>query len=378
MAAVRTDRLNAPPITIFAGEIEAFGGAERSLLALSRWLHERGLPHRLLLYYDGIRLSHYSDHPIDVFPMNPNRNPRHKIAMLEAYFDSEPQGLAKPLMSGFQAAQHASMARIQGFHTLMHDTPSLLGDPPRSVEGRLRQAIANRALRRGLNSGGTTIVTSEYLKAECERLWHPPVEIVRMGGIAAKAFRPRVPGRQLRMLSVARVEANKRIDWLLRALADLENRTSSLSKPADWILDIVGGGSQIEPLSTMSGQLGLEDHVAFHDFVDDAHLEAFYDQADLFLMPARQGYGIPAAEALSRGIPVLLHRDSGISDLLLDTPWATVMEGGEGHMADALERAIGAVLSRSHLNAPLPDLPTEDGWAEQVAHICGWYDGSDV
>jgi len=375
MAAVRADRLSTPPITIFAGEIEAFGGAERSLLALSRWLYDRALPHRLLLYYDWIGLSHYSYHPIDVFAMNPERNPRHKIAMLEAYFDSEPQGATKPLMSGIQAALHAGLAGLKGYHTLMHDTPSLLGGQPRTIGEQLRQTMRNRALRRGLNSGGTTIVTSEYLKAECESLWHPPVEIARMGGLEAGSFRPRVPDGQLRMLSVSRVEANKRIDWLLRALAGLERRTPSLSQRTDWVLDIVGGGSRIEALFDMSGKLGLDEHVAFHDFVDDPHLEAFYDQADLFLMPARQGYGIPAAEALSRGIPVLLHRESGISDILLDTPWVTVMEGGEDRMTDALDRAIAGVLSCSHLNAPPPDLPTEDDWAEQVARICGWYHG---
>lgn len=372
MAAVRIDRLSALPIIIFAGEVEAFGGAERSVIALSRWLHERALPHQVLLYYDDIHLTYYSDHPIDVFVLNPDRSPQHKIAMLQAYFDTEPHS-AGPLMSGLQSALHASLAGIRGFHTLMHDTPSLLGDPPRRIQGHLRRMMTNRALRRGLNSGGTTIVTSAYLKAECERLWHPPVEIVRMGGIAAKSFRPRTPGERLRMLSVSRVEANKRIDWLLGALAELEKRTPSLSERADWVLDIVGGGSLIDPLVTMSRQLGLDERVAFHDFIDDARLESFYDQADLFLMPARQGYGIPAAEALSRGIPVLLHRESGISDILQDTPWVTVMDGGQDRMADALDRAVAGVLSSDHFNAPPPDLPTEDGWAEQVARICGWH-----
>ena len=43
MAAVRTDSLSTSPIIIFAGEIEAFGGAERSLLALSRWLDRKSV-----------------------------------------------------------------------------------------------------------------------------------------------------------------------------------------------------------------------------------------------------------------------------------------------------------------------------------------------
>lgn len=367
--------MSAAPITIFAGEIEAFGGAERSLLALSRWLYERGMPHKLLLYYDDIHLSFFSDHPVDIFTLNPERQVMHKVGMLQAYFDDQPKDAPKPLMSGIQPALHASLAGIKGFHTLMHDTPSLLGQGPHRLTGQIRQAIANRTLRRGLNSGGTTIVNSEYLKAESERLWRPPVRIARMGGMPARNFRPRVPGNQLRLLSVSRVEANKRIDWLLAGLAGLEKRRPRLSQRVDWILDIVGGGSMIARLEEMARTLGIEQRVAFHDFVDDAHLEAFYDNAHLFLMPARQGYGIPAIEALSRGIPVLVHRESGVSDILQGTPWATVMEGGEAQMTEALATAIASSLGREHVNAPLPDLPTEAGWAEQVARICGWYRG---
>src|SRR5215469_13158178 len=194
MASVRTDRVSPPQITIFAGEIEAFGGAERSLLALSRWLHEHALPHRLLVYYDDIHLSFYAHQPIDILALNPDRHVMHKVGMLQAYFEEEPKDAPRPLMSGIQAAMHASLAGIKGFHTLMHDTPSLLGDPPRSIRGQFRQIVANRTLKRGLNSGGTTIVTSEYLKAECERLWRPPVAIARMGGLPANSFRPRAPG----------------------------------------------------------------------------------------------------------------------------------------------------------------------------------------
>jgi len=32
------------------------------------------------------------------------------------------------------------------------------------------------------------------------------------------------------------------------------------------------------------------------------------------------------------------------------------------------------VLAGRHLQQPLPELPTEDGWAEQVAKLCGWVD----
>jgi hypothetical protein len=89
-------------------------------------------------------------------------------------------------------------------------------------------------------------------------------------------------------------------------------------------------------------------------------------------MPAVQGYGIPAIESLQRGIPVLLHRESGVSDILLETPWATVITGGPETATAALSAAVDGVLASRHHAVLLPKLPTEDEWAAQVAHLCGW------
>jgi len=167
------------------------------------------------------------------------------------------------------------------------------------------------------------------------------------------------------MLSVCRVEANKRVDWVLRALAALSLKTA-------WRLDVVGDGSLIGPLREMASALGIGKRVRFHGFVADAALEEMYEAAHLFVMPAVQGYGIPAVEALERGIPVVVHRESGVSDLLLETPWATVVRGDELSTVEGLRDAIDGVIAGRHLSSPLPVLPTEDEWAERVAALCGW------
>lgn len=359
---------------IFVPEIEAFGGAERSVLALCHWLHGRGLPYRVLLYYDAIGLARYADFPLRATELAPKRNILSKLSSLRRYFASTPSG-SKPLASGIQAALHMSAAGLSGFHTLMHDTPSLASD-----EGRLdtpkkwiRRRVSDSILGRGLRSGGKTFVNSEYLRAECRRLYGGDIVIARMGGMEqADGFRPRVVDTQLRILSVSRVEANKRIDWMLHSLAALERKANPLSKRVDWRLDVVGEGSLIESLRAESDRLGIGGRVLFHGFVSDHDLAQLYDNAHLFLMPARQGYGIPAVEALYRGMPVLVHRESGVSDILLDTPWCVIVEGGEDSMLPALEKSIDHLLSRKHLGVPLPKIPTEAEWAEHVTRLCGW------
>lgn len=357
-------------------EIVEMGGAERSVLALSRWLHQHNLPNHIVTYRDAVNLATHAGHPVEVVQLNPQMDPLHKVLALKNYFSNLPATAPKPLMSGYQPALHASLGGLRGFHTLMHDTPSLFSDASEqaSLKSRLARRTSDRITAHGLRSGGVTIVTSTYLQQETARVFGVQPAIARMGGLAsATAFHPRpITDGALRMLSVSRVEANKRIDWLLRALARLEHSNPSLSTLTDWGLDIAGRGAQLEALTALSQSLGIAPRIHFHGFVPDAELQLLYDHAHLFLMPAVQGYGIPAIESLERGIPVLLHRESGVSDILLETPWATVITGDESTLLPALTHAIHSTLTGLHLATPLPPLPTEDTWAEQVATLCHW------
>jgi glycosyltransferase involved in cell wall biosynthesis len=265
----------------------------------------------------------------------------------------------------------------------MHDTPSLFSDAAnRSWKNHLRLAVTNRTQRKGLGSGGVTIVTSEHLKADCRKYFGVEAVIQRMGGMtlagaAAEGSHQWKDGETLRLLSVCRIEASKRIDWLLEGLAELERRAVSplgkrLGELVEWRLDLAGKGPQIEALREMAERLGIGGRVHFLGFVPDEELEALYGRAHLFLMPALQGYGIPAVEALSRGLPVVVHRESGVSDVLLETPWATVLFGGRENTAGALAAAIDGVLRGVALGVERPVLPTEAEWAEGVARLCGW------
>jgi glycosyltransferase involved in cell wall biosynthesis len=354
-------------------EIDQFGGAERSVVALSRWLHQQGRANHVVTYFDRCNLTKYATHPLQVVELRPASGPRNKVAALRSYFRQHPS--PKPLLSGYQPALHATLAGMHGFHVLMHDTPSLFGDQHiRNSKAKLRIAVSNRIIGQGLRSGGNTIVTSEYLRSECRKDFHIEAKIARMGGLSPVTESPHIRPveQQLRMFSVCRIEANKRIDWIIRSLAELERAQAPLSSRIDWKLDLAGSGSLIPSLQATAQTLGIGDRIHFHGFVPDEDLEQLYASAHLFLMPAVQGYGIPAIESLQRGIPVLLHRESGVSDILLDTPWATVLTGGEDRMTEALLSAIDGVLLGRHHAIAQPRLPTEAEWAEQVATLCAW------
>ena len=359
---------------IVTTEIIEMGGAERSTLALAQWLYHRGIPVHLVCYLDHVGIHRFANHPLTVVQLRPKMDPMYKIGSLRRYLRAYGRA-SVPLLSGYQTALHAAAGGIRGFHTLMHDTPSLFSAAKApSFSTRITRKLSDLITAHGLRSGGTTLVASEYLRGETRRVFGVDAVIARMGGLASpESFRPRaMMANRLRMLSVSRIEPNKRIDWILRALADIEKSAAPLSALVDWALDITGKGSYLETARKLTRSLGLDRRVRFHGFVSDEELQLLYDSADLFLMPAVQGYGIPAIESLQRGIPVLLHRDSGVSDILLDTPWATVFEGGEETMRSALAFAIQSVRQGRQLGVPLPPIPTEEEWAEQVARACEW------
>ncbi|SEB37155.1 glycosyltransferase family 4 protein [Terriglobus roseus] len=361
------------PIEIFIPEVEAFGGAERSDLALSRWLYQQGIENRVLTYEDRVGLARYVQHPLEVIQLRPERGVRAKVAALKAHFAGQKQQ-SRLIVSGYQPALHATLAGARGFQCLMHDTAALLGDAGhRSLKGKLRLGISNVIIGVGLRSGGATVVTSEFLQGECRSDFWIKAKIARMGGLPANSgFRERPFDGSLNLLSVCRIEANKRIDWMLEALAVLEKEARPLSAKADWRLDVAGKGSLIESLQKQAQQLGIADRVRFLGFVSDEDLQSLMHEAHLFLMPAVQGFGIPAVEALQTGIPVLLHRESGVSDILRATPWATVFEGGPEAMVPALRVAIDNLIEGKHIGTPLPPISTEDEWAAKVAGFCGW------
>src|SRR5438874_10413807 len=91
-----------PPDTIplFMSEIEAMGGAERSILALGRWLHKHGKPVSLLTYYDRVGMTKHADFPLPTVELNPAPNARAKVAELRRYLSGRPEGSPSPITSG--------------------------------------------------------------------------------------------------------------------------------------------------------------------------------------------------------------------------------------------------------------------------------------
>jgi glycosyltransferase involved in cell wall biosynthesis len=77
----------------------------------------------------------------------------------------------------------------------------------------------------------------------------------------------------------------------------------------------------------------------------------FYNQCAVFLLPSRyEGWGLPAAEAMACGTPVVTTANGGTEDFAIDGDTALVVAPGDAPaMADAIRRLLGDPQLRSRI-----------------------------
>ncbi|MEZ5415775.1 MAG: glycosyltransferase family 4 protein [Vicinamibacterales bacterium] len=133
----------------------------------------------------------------------------------------------------------------------------------------------------------------QYNGLESTPLYHPPLLARRLG--------PGPMGDYV--LSVARLEQNKRVDLAVRSVA---------SWPEPLRLVVVGVGSQREMVERAAEQAGVTSRVTFLGAVGDDDLPGLCREALAVMhVPADEDYGLVTLEAFLSGKPVVTASDSG-------------------------------------------------------------------
>jgi glycosyltransferase involved in cell wall biosynthesis len=176
-------------------------------------------------------------------------------------------------------------------------------------------------------------------------LYHPPL-------IASK-LRPGVPGSYV--LSVARLEKNKRVDLIVAAMAHL---------PAHLRLVVVGDGSERDAIERAAGAAGVNRRVVFAGAVRDDDLVALYhDALCLVYVPYDEDYGLATLEAFLAGKPVVTARDSGGT-------LEFVRDGANGVVVEPEPPAIAAAVARLDADRSLARSLGADGC--ELARTISW------
>lgn len=152
-------------------------------------------------------------------------------------------------------------------------------------------------------------------------LYHPPALASRLA-----------PGKYgSYVLSVARLEGNKRIDLAVRALALVPPPTS---------LVVVGEGTHRWLIEKAAEEAGVTDRVRFTGAVDDDTLAALYrDALALVYVPFDEDYGLATLEAFLAAKPVITAADSGGT-------LEFVKDQVNGVVVDPSPEEVGAAIAR--------------------------------
>ena len=79
----------------------------------------------------------------------------------------------------------------------------------------------------------------------------------------------------------------------------------------------VGTGDMLQQLVHRSIELGIEKKVMFAGFMDHKEIDKAYQMADVYVMPSvSEPFGITALEAIKNNTPVIISKQSGVSEVI--------------------------------------------------------------
>jgi glycosyltransferase involved in cell wall biosynthesis len=152
-------------------------------------------------------------------------------------------------------------------------------------------------------------------------LYHPPLIAPRLQGGEYGNY----------ILSVARLERNKRVDLVVKAMAHL---------PAHLRLIVVGDGSDRRNIERTAEESGASERITFTGALSDDELVALYrDALCLTYVPYDEDYGLATLEAFLAEKPVITARDSGGT-------LEFVRNGDNGFVIDPDPEALAAAVAR--------------------------------
>lgn len=353
---------------IFVPVMSNYGGIERNLIALSEYFHLQGTVATILCFWCRFDIENYATHHLNIVQLSDSSNPFTRAWLLSSYLEKQYRvnGMM-PLLFGIKAAFYMGIRCKSPFALHYTDPPSLLsGERIPGIAGAVRRFGANFLTARGVRRASVFLTMTSRNADELERLYTRRPNVVFQGGrVLTEPIEKRRDGAAIRVFSVCRLEASKRIDWIIKGVRKFNATTAAPQAVAV----IAGTGSEE---SRLREQYATGPEVEILGALSEAQLGEQWRLADVFAVSALQGYGLTALEALYRDIPTVVHTDSGVSEVLDDERLAIVVAGDEGMFVDAIVEAINRYAKNGFPEKHTSQLPSEDGWARGVANRCEW------
>jgi glycogen(starch) synthase len=225
--------------------------------------------------------------------------------------------------------------------------------------------------RRGMFAADRVIAVSALTKSICVRHYgvNPGKVDVVYNGIDPGGPRPppggRIEPRDRIVLFLGRITHQKGPEYFLAAAKQV------LERMRDVKFVIAGSGDLAARMIALAAELGIAEHVLFTGFLRGEDVERVFQIADCYVMPSvSEPFGLAALEAVQHGVPVIISRQSGVSEVLahaLKVNFWDTRETADKILAVLKRPALGEAL-REHSAFELRSL-TWDGAARQCLDV---------
>jgi glycosyltransferase involved in cell wall biosynthesis len=230
--------------------------------------------------------------------------------------------------------------------------------------------------RQGMHFASRAICVSHLTKTIVVSRYGVPAEkvdvvynAVDFNGTAPPVDIPAIQTSEKIVLFLGRITMQKGPEYFLRA--------------AKKVLDVMpnvrfimaGSGDMIKSSVEMAAGLGIGHRVLFTGFLRGPDVERVFRMADLYVMPSvSEPFGIAPLEALSNDVPVLISKQSGVSEILKHALKVDFWD------VDEMANKILAVLRHDSLQSTLREQGSIEvrklSWVDSARHCLDVYEAA--
>ncbi len=264
--------------------------------------------------------------------------------------------------AGIQASKISDKPHIMHVHATEFDRS---GDNP-------NQQVYDME-KRGMENADRVIAVSEYTKKMLIKYYGLPEHKI---DVVHNAVKPSVSTYQKKhdisrsdqiVLFLGRMTMQKGPDYFLK----MAKKVLEHKKKVKFIM--AGNGDMMEQVIKMAVDLGIERNVLFSGFLKGDKVGQAYANADLYVMPSvSEPFGIAPLEAIKHGAPVLISKQSGVSEMIKNALRVDFWD------VDEMANKVISVLDYPALHSTLKEHSEREvdriSWQEQAKHIITSYD----
>jgi glycosyltransferase involved in cell wall biosynthesis len=208
--------------------------------------------------------------------------------------------------AGIEIARRAHAPLIVHVHSLEYD---------RAGHGADRDIVTVE--HQGLEKAARVIAVSYYTRGLIHRLHQTPLDKISVvhNGVyereIVEAYTEQRTSTGPVVLFLGRVTFQKGPEYFVQAAARV------LEHVPDAVFVMAGSGDMLPRMKALVEDLGITESFRFPGFVRGAELERTFSTADVYVMPSvSEPFGIAPLEAMSYDRPVIVSKQSGVSEVL--------------------------------------------------------------